>query len=252
MVAQSLATPTKRLPGRLRYMQRGHDDEMSELRTPARGMLPIADVTAPAKRDGRSKKRPGVDVQRERIVDAAVSLFIEQGSRAVSISRICQEADVSRPTFYRCFDDKEALIHWMYQYAVDDPVGDVLASLMADPNATSPEQARPTVDRVLDTIFERSKFAQLIFVESRDPLSPAFAIIDDAYERAVDLLVAWAKSNGAAAPSRVLFKSMLVACQWVVHDAIRKGLDDASRAAAKDAAWDLTLGVLGRTLRSAT
>lgn len=214
-------------------------------------MVGSLNVSSPAKRDGRSKKRPGVDVQRERIVDAAVSLFIEQGSRAVSISRICQKADVSRPTFYRCFDDKEALIQWMYQYAVNDPVGDVLRSLVDDEDAASPEQARPTVDRVVDTIFERAKFAQLIYVESRDPQSPAFAIIDEAYERAVDMLVMWANANGAKSPSRVLFKSMLVACQWVVHDAIRKGLDEPARAAAKDAAWDLTLGVLGRTLRTA-
>ena len=58
----------------------------------------------------KSKKRPGVEEQREIILSAAIDLFGVEGKKAVSVSRICEKAGVSRDTYYRCFDDKEALI----------------------------------------------------------------------------------------------------------------------------------------------
>ena len=76
--------------------------------------------------DGRSKKRPGLEEQRRRILSAAVDLFRQQGSRGISISQLCTAADVSRPTFYKCFEDKEDLIYELYGEAVHQPVDDIL------------------------------------------------------------------------------------------------------------------------------
>jgi len=72
--------------------------------------------------DGRSKKRPGPAAQRNIILDAAVDLFVERGTSGVSISEICARADVGRQTFYRCFEDKPALLDHLYhldQAAID-------------------------------------------------------------------------------------------------------------------------------------
>lgn len=65
--------------------------------------------------DGRTKKRPGQEEQAAIITRAAVDLFSKHGTKPVSIAQICTHADVSRPTFYRCFKDKDELIASMLQ-----------------------------------------------------------------------------------------------------------------------------------------
>jgi len=52
-------------------------------------------TAAEEKIDGRSRRRPGVDQQRESIRRTAVSLFAEAGTRNVSIAQICAAAEVS-------------------------------------------------------------------------------------------------------------------------------------------------------------
>lgn len=44
-----------------------------------------------------------------KIVDAASNLFLQRGYKAVSINDIIREADVTKPTLYYYFADKEAL-----------------------------------------------------------------------------------------------------------------------------------------------
>ena len=56
------------------------------------------------------RRRPGLREQRRIILDAAVELFSQEGVKAVSVSRICQQAGVSRDTCYRCFEDKGTLV----------------------------------------------------------------------------------------------------------------------------------------------
>ncbi len=77
--------------------------------------------------DGRSKKRPGVEEQSAIVTKAAVTLFAENGVRGVSIAQICAQAEVSRPTFYRCFEDKDALVSRIYEESVNAYVETFLA-----------------------------------------------------------------------------------------------------------------------------
>jgi AcrR family transcriptional regulator len=46
----------------------------------------------------------------DRIVDAAIRLFLEEGIQAVAVLRIVREADVAPMTLYRHFDGKDGLI----------------------------------------------------------------------------------------------------------------------------------------------
>lgn len=50
------------------------------------------------------------DLKRENLMSAARSLFWKYGIRKVSIEEICHEAGVSRMTFYKHFQDKDAVI----------------------------------------------------------------------------------------------------------------------------------------------
>jgi len=191
---------------------------------------------------GRKKKRPGLEEQRRTVLAAAVELFSAHGSRLVSISQICAHADVSRPTFYRCFKDKDELIYALYQDSVNEHVEKIMLKEFstAHPNK---EWLHRALDELIDSIFERAHLAELVFVESSDPNSPACAIVNTAFEHAADVLEAWSARRTGQRPSRVFLKSIMAACQWIVHDAIRKGLTKKSRLEAKQASWQLISSV---------
>ena len=195
----------------------------------------------PAGSDGRSKRRPGVDEQRGIILDAAVELFAASGTRAVSIARICDHADVSRPTFYRCYADKDALVAAIYEDAVNAPV----QTLLLRARLNEPGELKSGIDQMLEGIFEQAPLARLMFIEANDPTSPAAHIVDRAFEKAADGLARDLKRLGAEVPSRTYLKSVMAAIQWIAFDAIRKGLSRRDIAGAKQAAYDLIVRALG-------
>jgi AcrR family transcriptional regulator len=185
--------------------------------------------------DGRSKKRPGVEEQSAIITKAAVTLFAANGVRAVSVAQICTEAQVSRPTFYRCFEDKEALVSRIYEESVNAYV----ESFLASGHLQDTQQLKIRLDELLESIFAHSQLAQLVFFESSDPGSPAARIIDDAFEHAADVMIGSSGGSNPNNPSRIVLKSIMAAVQWIVQDAIRKGLNPATKEDAKSAAYTL-------------
>lgn len=191
--------------------------------------------------DGRSKKRPGLNEHRCAIIDAAVELFSQQGSQAVSISQICSLANLSRPTFYRCFKDKEALIHALYQESVNQPVEEIMLRGLAE-REVDEDWIKVALEQLFDAIFDNARLAELVFMESNNPASPAYAIVDNAFEHFADAMETSIAKTSRHKPSRVFLKSLMAACQWIVHDAIRTGLDESTREEAKAAAWQLTQG----------
>lgn len=53
---------------------------------------------------------------RDRITEAAVRCFRRKGYENVSVSDICQEADVARSTFYRVFSNKKDVIRYRFEH----------------------------------------------------------------------------------------------------------------------------------------
>lgn len=192
--------------------------------------------------DGRRKKRPGIDEQREVISRAAVQLFSEHGAKTVSIAQICKQADVSRPTFYRCFADKESLVEKIYEEAVDIHIKPVLLQS----SLKNPKQLRANLTAMLEAIFDRREFAQLIFAEASDPGSPAGDIVERAFDRAAQILARDIRKVQGEAPSKVYLKSVMSAVQWIAHDAIRKGLTAKARREAEEAAYQLVIRALAQ------
>ena len=195
--------------------------------------------------DGRSKKRPGLEEQKSLITRAAVELFIEQGSRSVSIAQICNHAKVSRPTFYRCFKDKEELLYNLYQYSVNDHVEKILLRANTSKQKNS-DWLHAALDELLEAIFENAQWVKLVFMESSDPHSPASSIVEDAFDHASDVMEKTMKKDKAGLPSRTVLKALMAAYQWIVHDAIKKGVTDEAKMEAKRAAWELTQRALGK------
>ncbi|MEO1266953.1 MAG: TetR/AcrR family transcriptional regulator [Myxococcota bacterium] len=192
---------------------------------------------------GEKRRRPGVEEQRRIILETAVRLFVQEGIHAVGVSKICTVAKVSRPTFYRCFDDKDALVARLYAQAVDNHVQLNLAAVLRE--GLSRHDMRVELDAMLDRIFERPAMAAFLFVESSRLQSPAYRIVQDAFDSAAQRLETWYQERNLTPPPRTTIKATMVACQWIVHDAIRGGLTPKSRAEARHAMWDLVWRVFG-------
>ncbi len=196
--------------------------------------------------DGRRKPRPGPEEQARTIVNAAVALFLEHGVRSVSIMQICDRADVSRSTFYRSFDGMDALLQHIYQVSVFAPVELFMQANLAQP-AISPEQLKQTLDEMYEAIFAQGDYAELVFREANDPNSPAFAVVNAAFDQIVKALqknLPPVSGSGNKKVDAIFLKSLLNANQWIAHDTIRKGLTPANKQAAREAAWQLVKNAL--------
>lgn len=192
--------------------------------------------------DGRSKKRPGVEEQKAIIIDSAIGLFIEQGTQNTSIAQICASADVSKPTFYRCFKDKDELVSTLYQDAINTHVEKLMGFTIHE-SMTGKESLNTALDELFDRIFEHAKLAQLLLREYSDPSSPASQIIDSTFEHIAKTMEQSFRQN-AAHPSRTFLKAMMAAFQWLVHDAIKAGLTPKKKKEAKQAAHELAAALV--------
>lgn len=188
--------------------------------------------------DGRSKKRPGIEEQTEIITAAAIELFVELGTKNTSIAQICSKSEVSKPTFYRCFKDKDALVTNLYQHSINSHVEKLLESTLNTP-ISSRKSLEASLDTLFDAIFERASLAQLLFQEYSDPTSPASKIIDDAFNRIAQMLEQSFQKRSINQPSSTFLKAMMSAFQWVAYDAIKAGLTPKKVKEAKYAAHEL-------------
>lgn len=191
--------------------------------------------------DGRSKSRPGTAEQAKFIKNAAVDLFIERGSEAVSVSQICARADVGRQTFYRCFPDKDALIAELYDHAIQEHVAAAVGRMPS--RSDDNDWVYTVVDEVIDAILAERKLAQLLYVEAANPNSPAFAIAEQAYDRAARAIADWFARNTGHRPDRAYLKSVLAATSYLVHGAIIDGAGAKAVVRAKAGARRLFEGV---------
>jgi len=65
------------------------------------------------------RERRKLEMQ-ERLLDAAVELFTEQGCDVTSVEQICARADMARKTFYNYFPSKEHLIYLLSEQRIFD------------------------------------------------------------------------------------------------------------------------------------
>ncbi|MEM7135752.1 MAG: TetR family transcriptional regulator [Myxococcota bacterium] len=197
--------------------------------------------------DGRRKKRPGLEEQRRILVDAAVGLFVKHGTRAVSVSQICQAADVSRDTYYRCFEDKDALIAEIWERAANAHIETFIFDAMPDGGPLD-DWLVQAIDQLFDAVFEQHELAHFMFVEYGNPGSLAHTAVDamfDGYARKVQTFF---REHYGVRPSALFLKSIMAAVQWTLLDTIRGGLSRTAIAQAKDAAVKLTTAAFGSVI----
>ena len=69
---------------------------------------------------------------RQRLVDAAASLFHRSGYHAVGVNDLCRAADVRKGSFYHFFESKEALALAAIEHQRNGTIRDVLEPCFAD------------------------------------------------------------------------------------------------------------------------
>lgn len=72
-------------------------------------------------------KKKFVEDKRQAILDAALSLFADQGFHGTSVPQIAQKAGVAAGTIYRYFDGKEAMVNVLYRHWRETAQGFVLS-----------------------------------------------------------------------------------------------------------------------------
>ncbi|HEY71626.1 MAG TPA: TetR/AcrR family transcriptional regulator, partial [Anaerolineae bacterium] len=63
-----------------------------------------------------------VSKKRAQLIKVGEALFVKHGMRRVTVKEICSQANVSKPTFYKFFENKEALVRQIAEQWIDDVV----------------------------------------------------------------------------------------------------------------------------------
>ena len=85
---------------------------------------------------GRPKKTDEPVELRQQIIDATVKVLSAEGAEALTIRRVCQEADVSNGTFYHYFQNKDDLLMYFVKdtlfgnFEIKSPIEDIAGRIL--------------------------------------------------------------------------------------------------------------------------
>jgi AcrR family transcriptional regulator len=123
-------------------------------------------ATHPAPIDASRRSRRKLEVS-QRILEAAVALFDEQGFEATKVTDICERADVANKTFFNHFATKSDLLRAIAQTALDEFLAEIEAARKA-PGGTR-ERLRALFEQIADNALaagpmHRELLAEIIHV----------------------------------------------------------------------------------------
>lgn len=70
--------------------------------------------------------------KRDQLIQTGESLFVKHGMRRVTVEEICRQADVSKPTFYKYFENKEALARRIDELWIEEALQQIDAIQVAE------------------------------------------------------------------------------------------------------------------------
>jgi len=108
--------------------------------------------TKAAKRRPYAARVP-VDVRREQLLDAALTIIVRDGYDAVSIDAIAKEAGVTRPVVYGVFDGLRALLGTLLDRQQERALTQLAAALPPEPDLTDPDRlVAETARRMIEAV----------------------------------------------------------------------------------------------------
>ena len=111
--------------------------------------------------DTASRTTPKADRTRERILGAAGELFTRKGYDACSIRDIAKAADSHSALIYYHFGNKEGLLKALIEDATGK-LGDLLESLMVDPDLPTRDKIRSFALHWLEVVVERGDLKAVV------------------------------------------------------------------------------------------
>lgn len=166
----------------------------------------------------RERKR---ELVQRLLLDTALGLFASRGYSAVTVEHIVQEAGVSRSTFFRYFDTKDAVLFHHSAQALDDMLADFAARRRAGTGrrtalrqailaASVPFEEQRDYFRLLHRLMEQDRSLRLSYAENNRAIT----------NRVAGLYLADTADPGSALAGRVeaaaLWSASLVAMEtWI-------------------------------------
>ncbi|MBJ8339363.1 TetR/AcrR family transcriptional regulator [Antrihabitans sp. YC3-6] len=125
---------------------------------------------APARKRGRPKATPEeVDARRQKLVDAAYTVFLDKGYHATSIADITAQAGLGFGTYYKAFGNKREILDPVIDFGVEKILGDILLDDVlpgAESLAVVEQQFRTIGLRIGDAFAARPRLAKFLALES--------------------------------------------------------------------------------------
>ena len=127
-------------------------------------------------------RRPEVAAGKKLLMEAATRLAARQGATSLVLREIAREAGLNHNTFYRHFEDLEAMMH-----AIVEEFGEQLRQGLSDVRATLRAGEVPT-QKVIGWLFDFARSHRDVFVVAmRERFGPA-GPVRDAVERLLERL----------------------------------------------------------------
>lgn len=139
---------------------------------------------------------------RDRLLQAASELFYREGTVAVGVDRICQQAQVSKRSMYQLFSTKDELVAAALQVT-----GDTLGPqyLPTEEDSRSPREQILSIFAWLDLISTMPDYGGCPFVntatELKDADHPAALVAREYKQQMTDVFEREARAAGAADPA---------------------------------------------------
>ncbi|MBB4855345.1 AcrR family transcriptional regulator [Mycobacteroides chelonae] len=102
--------------------------------------------------------------RRERLVNAAQEIWIEQGWAAVTMRGVCARTSLNDRYFYKDFADREDLLAAVWDGVRDELIAQISAIAAEDPERPALDTLRKTITLVVERVSADPGWADIIFV----------------------------------------------------------------------------------------
>ncbi len=161
---------------------------------------------------GRPKQTAN-DIQniRNTILSATRTVFGQYGSKGLTVERIIQAAEISRPTFYKYFSKAEAPLDLIIESSNATLIKEILTA------ATNEQQAEARMQAAIDTYLDWGRREiDILGAIQQELLTPETIVAKhrlNTLDSMYDLLQKTLKQEGRPTPDRVVFDSLLLAAE---------------------------------------
>lgn len=183
---------------------------------------------------------------RSRILQAAMGVFQERGLKSTTVEDILRASNVSRRTFYRFFDNKEAVLHSIYDTATQLLVEQITRALRN--NQGFEPRIVACVDAFLLFTQSAGTLLHVMGAEARRPDSPLHPRRRAILEQMIDVFNEQVQDEAGYRVDPLLLHGMLLALEGVALEVNREDrrATKAELARARAAMMRLAQATLAR------